>query len=66
MAVSILLCSQGQRARDFTFVPYPQTYVAAAFREGRVCEGANVGVCQSAAAVMVGGVFVCSGTATVP
>jgi len=28
------------------------------------CEWANVGVCQSAAAaVVVGGVFVCSGTA---
>jgi len=40
--VSILLCSQGWRARDSTFAPSPQTYVTAAFGEGRVCEGANL------------------------
>jgi len=35
------------------------------YAEGWVCEWANVGVCQlaAAAAVMVGGVFVCVGTA---
>jgi len=54
--------------RDSIFAPCPQTYATAAFGEGWECEGANVGVCQSAAAaaVMVGGVSVCSGTATAP
>jgi len=42
-------------------------YATAVFGEGRVREGANVGICESgAAAVMVGGVFLCSGTATAP
>ena len=50
--------------RDSTSAPSPQTDVTAAFGEGQVREGANDGVCQSAAAtVMVGGVFVCSGIA---
>jgi len=48
--------------------PLPQTYETAVFGQGRLREEANVGVCQSAAAaVVVGGVFVCSGaTATAP
>jgi len=59
-----ILWTQGWCARDSTFAPSPQTYTTAAFREGQVREGANVGVCQSAAAaVVVGGVFVCTGTA---
>jgi len=47
--------------------PSLQMYATAVFTEGRVREGANVGICESgAAAVMVGGVFLCSGTATAP
>ena len=42
-----ILWTQGWCTRDSTFAPSPQTYTTAAFREGRVREGANVSVCQT-------------------
>ena len=57
--------SRTGRRRRLTHAPRNYPSPGQTYAEGWVCEWANVGVCQlaAAAAVMVGGVFVCVGTA---